>query len=249
MQKRHEWIESPQLERRIHLWCYGSYGSPVLVFPSAAGMAHEWEMQGMIDVLAPMLDAGEIKLYCPESNVGETWTAKGDDPRRRIALHMAYECFVVDTLVPLIREDCRTLDIRLGVTGCSVGAFFAANAALKHPEIFHYALCMSGLYDASDFTGGFSNDDLYFNNPLAYPAHLEGAALERVRSNTHLALVCGRGAFEDGNVEQTEALARILSSKGISNELDLWGLDTDHGWDSWKKQAQYHLGKTFAGRG
>ena len=33
-----------------------------------------WEAQGMIDALAPLLEGGRLKLYCPESNVAEAWT-------------------------------------------------------------------------------------------------------------------------------------------------------------------------------
>ena len=60
--------------RSVHVWCFGHYGHPVVVFPSAAGFAHEWQAQGMVEALEPMIQAGRIKLYCPESNVAEAWT-------------------------------------------------------------------------------------------------------------------------------------------------------------------------------
>ena len=77
---------------------------------------------------------------------------------------------MVSELVPFIRHDCRSPEIRIATAGTSLGAFYAANFALKHPEIFHYALCMSGRYDITGFTGGFTNTDIYFNNPMAYAA-------------------------------------------------------------------------------
>ena len=73
MKKRLERVQSPQLGRAISLWSYGHWGPPLVVFPTAAGFAHEWEAQGMVEALAPWLEAGKLKLYCPESNVAEAW--------------------------------------------------------------------------------------------------------------------------------------------------------------------------------
>lgn len=247
MHKHYHVVESPQLGRRVSLWVYGHFGVPVLVFPSAAGMAHEWDLQGMTEVLAPLINAGKIKLYCTESNVSETWTNKEADPRWRIERHMAFENYVYDTLVPWIRNDCETDDIRLSVTGVSVGALYSANCALKRPQDFRYALCMSGLYNLTRFTDGFTNDSIYFSNPLAYSPGLGGDLLATIQRNTHLTLVCGQGRYEETNVEDTNAFAGILSHKEISHEVDMWGHDVDHSWPWWQRQALHHLGKTFGG--
>ena len=77
MTARHLMLPSPAMGRRVHLWCYGETGRPLLVFPSAAGIAHEWQHGGMVDALAPLLAAGQLKIYCPESNVSETWRGDG----------------------------------------------------------------------------------------------------------------------------------------------------------------------------
>jgi esterase/lipase superfamily enzyme len=245
MFKRAHLVPSQPMGRKIYLWQYGDFGAPVLVFPSAAGMAHEWENHGMVDALADLVNHGKIKLYCVESNVSEAWTKKELDPAFRIQRHMAYERFVIDELVPFVREDCRKPDIRIAAAGCSLGAFYSANLALKHPEIFHYALCMSGRYDITEFAGGLQSIDLYFNNPMAYVGNLSGEHLERVRRGTHLALVCGQGKWEDGNWQETIQFSKLLGAKGISNHLDLWGHDAHHQWDWWQKQARLHLARTF----
>jgi len=245
MRKHLERVHSPQLGRPISLWSYGHWGQPVMVFPTAAGFAHEWESQGMVEALAPWLEAGKIKLYCPESNVAEAWTRRDQDPAGRIQRHVAYERFVVETLVPRVREDCGGQNLPLGVTGASLGAFYAANLALKQPEIFRWALCMSGRYSMTHFTDGFSNLDVYFNNPLAYVAHLAGDPLERVRRHTHLVLVCGQGAYEEGCIEETRALADLCQAKGIPHQRDIWGHDVSHNWVWWKRQARHHFGQRF----
>src|SRR5512140_891621 len=68
-----------------------------------------------------------------------------------MAHHRAYEQFVLETLVPFIREDCRTSGIPIAATGCSVGALYSALFVLKHPETFRQGLCLSGRYRLSTF--------------------------------------------------------------------------------------------------
>jgi esterase/lipase superfamily enzyme len=247
MQGTHELIPSRVMGRRVHLWRYGHFGAPLLVFPSASGMAHEWDAHGMLDALQDQIAGGKIKLYCTESNVAEAWTRRETDPAWRIQRHMLFERYVVEELVPFIRQDCHTPEIPIAVSGTSLGAYYSANFALKFPRVFTYALCMSGRYDVSWLTHGFQSQDIYFNNPMAYTPNLNGNALEEVRRHTHLVLVCGQGKWEDGNIEETHAFADILASKGISHQRDLWGTDVAHEWRWWRRQARYHLGLTFGG--
>jgi esterase/lipase superfamily enzyme len=243
--KQHELIASESMGRHVHLWRYGSFGAPVLVFPSAAGMAHEWDSHGMVDALAPLIDNGKVKLYCTESNVAEAWTRRESDPQWRMQRHRAFESYVIDELVPWIRNDCRTPDISIAATGTSLGATYSANFALKFPQTFRYALCMSGQYDITRITDGFNNTDVYFNNPVAYASNLDGEHLESIRAHTHLTLVCGQGKWEDGNIEDTHNLAAILGHKGIRHLKDMWGRDVHHEWDSWRRQAAMHLSHQF----
>jgi esterase/lipase superfamily enzyme len=217
----------------------------VLVFPTAAGMAHEWEVQGMVKALEGLIYGGRIKLYCAESNVAEAWTRKENPAPWRIQRHKAYEQFVLRELVPFIRQDCHLHDAPIAVTGASLGGFYAAKFALKFSEIFHWALALSGRYELRGFTDGFDSPDVYFNNPLAFVPNLEGEHLEKVRRHTHLVLVCGQGKWEEGCIEETRALGAVLNSKGISNETDIWGHDVSHDWHWWRRQATYHLHRRF----
>ncbi len=241
MFKKHEMIPSEAMGRRVHMWRYGHFGPPLLAFPSASGMAHEWEAHGMVEALGDWLEAGKLKLYTIESNVSEAWTRKENSPEWRIQRHMAYERCVLEDIVPFIRADCHKDDIPIAVTGTSLGAFYSANFALKHPATFRYALCMSGRYDATWMTEGFTNSDIYFNNPMAYVQGMQGEYLDRVRKYTHLVLVCGQGQWEDGNIEDAQNLAALLKAKGIPCTLDLWGRDVAHQWPWWKRQARLQL--------
>jgi esterase/lipase superfamily enzyme len=152
-----------------------------------------------------------------------------------------YEQFVTEELVPYVRADCNKADIPIALTGTSLGAYYAANFALKHPVAFRYALCMSGRYDATWMTDGFINSDIYFNNPMAYVQGMQGEYLDLVRKHTHLSLVCGQGKWEEGNIEDAQRLAQLLEAKGISHKLDLWGHDVAHQWPWWQRQARLHL--------
>jgi esterase/lipase superfamily enzyme len=231
--------------RSMHLWRFGHFGVPVLVFPSASGMAHEWDAEGMVEALSDLIDAGRIKLYCTESNVSEAWTRQDREPGWRLFRHSLFEQYVIEELVPYIREDCRTPDIRLAVAGTSLGAFYAANFTLKNPSIFRWTLCMSGRYDMSPFLDGYQGPGAFENNPVAYVPHMRGNLLSTAQSDTHLTLVVGQGAWEDGNVEESHLLAKLLDRKGIPVRFDPWGQDVSHEWEWWRRQALHHLGGAF----
>ncbi len=128
--------------------------------------------------------------------------------------------------------------------GCSMGAFHAANFALKRADLFPLALCFSGNYDpAAWHSWGERGAAAYFNNPLDYVGHLHGDHLDWLRSQVSLLLVCGQGQWEDttGSLDSTRRFAALLASKGIRHEVDLWGHDVPHDWPSWRAQVAHHL--------
>jgi len=73
MFRSHDLIPSEAMGREMHVWRFGDFGAPLIVFPSASGMAHEWDAHGMVEALAELIDGGKLKLYCIESNVAEAW--------------------------------------------------------------------------------------------------------------------------------------------------------------------------------
>jgi len=243
---RYQRLPSRHLGRPVHLWTYGWSGAPVLVFPSAAGMAHEWQHSGAVDALQPWIDAGKLRLYCPETNVSVAWTGEGH-PRWRLEQHAAYERFIVDELVPRIRQDVGDPAARVATTGCSFGAFYAVNTALKFPQHFHGALGLSGRYRSSTFMDGHQGHLAYMNQPLAHVAGLSGGDLHAARS-VRFTLVAGRGAFEGRCTQETAEMAHALGRMGIPTRLDLWGHDVSHEWVWWKRQIIHHLPRIAIGR-
>jgi esterase/lipase superfamily enzyme len=244
MNARHSLIDSPDLGRRAHVWTFGTKGRPLVVFPSNAGVAHEWRHGGMIDALSPLLAAGRVKIYCPETNVSRSFSGEGS-VGHRMAHHKAYERFVLNSLVPFIRQDTGMPRVRMVATGCSVGALYASIFALKHPEVFKQALCLSGRYRTSKFFDGAMTQDLYFNDPFAFLPNLGGSGLERVRRHAHLTVVVGTGAAERGCIPETVEFGKLLQQKGIPHHVALWGKESSHTYPWWQKQARHYLSQMF----
>ena len=222
---------------------YGHWGRPVLVFPSENGKAGDFVMNGMVDAVADLIDAGRVKLYCVSSYDGQSWSNRTIPLEERARCHGAYESWIVDQVAPFIHADCGG---PLGVltTGASMGAFHAANFTLRRGDLFPQALGLSGNYDPSTWHGwGEQGDALYFQNPMAYAANLHGDHLEWLRRQVRLVLVCGQGMWEDttGSLNSTRALAGLLAEKGVPHELDVWGHDVAHDWPWWRRQFAHHL--------
>jgi esterase/lipase superfamily enzyme len=236
-------LYSPAIGAAATVAIYGHWGRPVLVFPSEQGRAVDFANNGMVDAVAPLLEAGRVKLYCVDSYDGQTWAAKHLTLEDRARAHGAYRSWIVDQVAPFIAEDCGGVT-EIIVAGCSMGAFHALNFALQRADLFPVALCFSGNYDPSAWNSwGDRGEETYFNNPLDYVPNLHGDHLEWLRSRLSALLVCGQGQWEDttGSLDSTRTMAGLLAAKGIRHELDLWGHDVPHDWPSWRAQWAHHL--------
>jgi esterase/lipase superfamily enzyme len=241
--RRVEQLYSPAVGAAGTVIAYGHWGRPVLVFPAEAGRATDFESWGMVDTVADLIDAGRVKLYCVDSFDSQSWSNKGIPLEERAHRHNAYESWLLEQVVPWIHGDCGgPADIL--TTGCSMGAYHAANFTLKHGHLASRALCLSGNYDPSRWRGwGGRGEATYFNNPMDYVPNMDGDHLTWLRSTVSLTLVVGQGMWEDttGSLESTRAFAGVLAGKGIPHELDIWGHDVAHDWPWWKRQFAHHL--------
>ena len=229
-------------EDRDGILAFGEYGKPLLVFPAERGNRYEWENTGMIPVLAPLIEAEELKVYCVDAWDGNTWSDDSIPIEDRARRHDAYEHWIHSHVVPWIHHDCSG-PIGIGVAGVSMGAYHAANFALRRADRFPLAVCLSGMYDPTRVAWGDPGDAVYFHNPMAYVQHLHGDHLDWLRSHVHVVLVVGRGSWEDstGALESTERFAGLLREKGIPHDLDVWGHDSPHDWPAWQRQIAHHL--------
>ncbi len=223
---------------------YGHWGRPVLVFPTEQGKAWDFENNGMVGAVTGLIDAGRLKLYCVDSYDAQSWSDTAVPLEERAQRHARYESWITDQVVTWISADCGGGEIELATLGCSLGAFHAANFALKRADLFSLAIGLSGNYDPASWNSwGEPGMATYFNNPLDYVGHMHGDHLEWLRGRVSLLLVCGQGQWEDttGSLPSTKQFAALLASKGIRHELDLWGHDVPHDWPSWRAQFAHHM--------
>lgn len=235
---------SPALSRNMDVISYGHKGTPIIAFPSDGGSIHDMENNEVITSLKPQIDGGRIKIYCTESIDDETWLNSETDPHMQTVRYNHYQDYLVNNLVTGIRKKFHDDESRIGLLGCSMGGLHAANCALKFPNIFHYALCISGKYDLYRITGKSHSQDAYFNNPIAYAPHLHGQSLNYVR-NTHITMVCGQSIYEQKCLDDTNRLANILLDKCVSHERDIWDKDMQPDWSKWREMIIHHIGKAF----
>ena len=220
----------------MELLCFGHAGLPVLVFPTSCGRFYEFEDRGMIGSVADRIERGDLQFFCVDSVDSESWYNRGVGPDWRIARHMQYENYILDEVVPLIRQ--KNSNGRLVSAGCSFGGYHAVNVALRHPDVFTGFLSMSGAFDLSDFLGGYYDSNCYFNLPTHYLANLDDPwYLERYRRNTFV-LATG---VHDMCWNDNEVLAGIMRAKGIPHRLDVWGDGAGHDWPWWQRMLATYL--------
>jgi esterase/lipase superfamily enzyme len=242
MRRDHARLFSQAIGAEGELIAYGGWGRPLLAFPSEGGRCWDYEERGMIDAVAHLIEAGRVKVYCVDSYDSSSWHQAGLSLEEKAQRHGLYEDWILNQVVPWVNQDCGGKQ-EIAVTGCSFGAYHAANFALKRADLFPLAICHSGVYDVSVVGGGERGDTVYFNNPMDYVNNLGGDYLDWLRGRVKLLLVCGRGQWEDttGALESTKGFAALLHDKGIPFELDLWGHDVPHDWPSWRAQIAHHL--------
>ncbi|MDQ3789494.1 MAG: alpha/beta hydrolase-fold protein [Actinomycetota bacterium] len=222
---------------------YGHYGRPFLVFPAEQGRAWDFEANGMVDAVRPLIDAGRAKLYCVDSHDAASWSNRSLPLEERARQHAVYESWIIDRVLPSIHADCGGA-LEVATVGCSLGAFHAVLFALRRADLFPLAIGLSGNYDPSTWDAwGERGEAAYFTNPVDFVPNLNGDHLEWLRSRLSVLLVVGQGQWEDttGALDSTRGLAAILRAKGLLCELDLWGHDVPHDWPSWRAQLAHHL--------
>jgi esterase/lipase superfamily enzyme len=229
---------SSSLDRAVDVVRWGTFGRPVLVFPTAGGDAGEIERFHLVDACGELLDAGQVKLYSCDSVNGRALLVGEGSTQHREWLQRQFLEFVRHELVPAIRADCESDDIEIVAGGSSIGAFNALACTCRFPDVFRAAICMSGTYDLRRFYDGPVGHDFEWSSPLHFLPSLDGHALEVLRTRFVL-LASGQGANE--NVGESWAVANVLGDKGIPNRVDQWGTEWPHDWQTWRAMLPLYL--------
>ncbi len=237
----HSWW-SPRLDKNMEIAVYGHFGPALLMFPSAAADYLEYERFYMIDSIAPYIEAGKIKVFSINSINAESWLNRKMQPHHKAIRHQSYNYYIFDEVVPFIQMHCQG-HTPIITTGVSLGALHGANVFFRRPDLFSGTVAMSGVYDLTQYSDGFFNEDCYFNSPMHYLPNLsDHNTLEQMR-HSRITIMSGQGAYEAPDASR--ALSNVLNAKAIPHELDVWGYDMRHDWPTWRAMLPYYMETHF----
>lgn len=245
----------PHLPRHIFSWyssrlglempivSYGDRGHPLLLLPTAQADFLENERFYLIKSIEPYIFAGKVRVFSIDSINRHAWMNSRVPVPEAARRHALYASYIEEEVVPHVRRVMDNPHARLAISGASFGAFHAANQFLRRPDLFDTLIAMSGFYDLeSDYTQGYMDDNVYFNNPVSYLANMgEGPTLDLLRHQCQIHIVSGQGAYEVPRCSRQ--LSQLLWDKGIWNNLDLWGHDVNHDWPWWRKMLPHYIGE------
>ena len=209
--------DSASLGKEMHMMIYGHGGVPFLVFPTQDGMCRQMDDFGVTDQLRDYINNGLIQLFVVDTIDLETWSNKFGDKGWRAWRQEQYFHYIVDEVVPLMREYNDQLPV---VMGMSMG------------------------YNTDYFFNGYMDSTLYDNSPERFlPNMPEDHIYIDLYNQKDIIFCVGQGAWEDDGVDSLRYLQSVFEQKGIHAWCDFWGYDVNHDWPWWFKQLHYFLPK------
>jgi esterase/lipase superfamily enzyme len=230
----HRWY-SPSLGHDMELLVFGHAGARVIVFPTSMGRFFQWEDMGMIEALGEQLEDGQLQVFCVDSVDDESWYAKHKEPAERARRHMYYDSYLRNEVVPFTQA--HSSNPYLMTTGTSFGAYHAVNFAFRYPQLVNRVIGLSGLYDVKKFTGGYSDDNVYFNNPCDFMVNEHDPERLEAFHRMDIILAVGR---DDSSCYNNEYFSNILWSKGIWHALRIWD-GWVHDWPWWRDMIRIYI--------
>lgn len=237
----HQWY-STALQKEMPIATYGHYGFALLMIPTAAADFLEYERFELIDHLAPMIDAGKMKVFSVNSINTESWMNKGMEGAHKAIRQNQFNEYIFNEVVPFIQTHT-SRETPIVTTGASFGALHAMNVFLKRPDLFRGVIAMSGVYDLMEYTDGYYDEQVYFNSPIHYIPNLtDHETLEKIRTGK-MVIASGSGSHEDP--EANRRFSGVLHSKSIPHDLEIWADDIHHDWPTWRKMLPYFIDSKF----
>jgi esterase/lipase superfamily enzyme len=234
---------SNRTNRDMPIVTYGHYGFALLLVPTAGADFLEYERFDLINTIAPFIDAGKVKVFSINSMNKESWLNYNMRGEHRAINHNNFNHYVFEEVIPFIRSNVGN-DTLIFTCGASFGALHSMNLFLKRPDIINGVVAMSGVYDLTEYTRGYWDEQVYLNSPVHYLPNLhDNWYLDKIRASHHIHILTGSGAYEDPG--QNKRFSDILWSKGIWHNLEIWGPDIPHEWSTWHKMLPYVLGTKF----
>ncbi len=233
--RHHSWYSQATGKQRHVRW-FGHGGAHVLAFPTTMGDHNEWPNRYMPDVLREHIEKGWITLWCLDHNHDLSWYEKGIHPGARAWRHLMYDRYIRDELLPFTRH-VNPNDFVIA-TGASFGAFHAMSIGMRNPHLVQRIIGMSGTYDITGMTGGYSDANVYACNPFAFiPNEHDAARLAALRKQD-IIIAIGSG---DPHIQQNVDFSGLLWEKGIGNALRVWN-GWAHDWPYWEEMILKYVG-------
>ncbi len=234
---------SPALSQEMPIATYGDYGFALLMVPTAAADYLEYERFQLIDTLAPYINAGKVKVFSINSVNDQSWMNNEILPEHKAIHHNQFNQYVFNEVLPFIKNHT-SFDTAIITCGASFGALHSMNLFLKRPDEINGVIAMSGVYDLTEYTKGYWDEQVYFNSPQHYiPLLTDPWYLDNIRKSRHIHIISGSGDYEDPRAARS--FSEVLDTREIIHELDIWGHDMPHDWSTWRKMLPYYIESKF----
>ena len=234
---------SPALQKEMPIVSYGDYGFALLLVPTAAADYLEYERFQLMEILAPYINSGKLRVFSINSINNESWLNTEMNGAHKAIRHNQFNEYVYNEVIPFIKN-ATSNETPIITCGASFGALHSMNLFLKRPDLINGVIAMSGVYDLNEYTKGYFDEQVYFNSPYQYIANLtDHGILEEIRKSNHIHILTGSGDYEDPNA--SKSFAAQLYNKGITYELDVWGEEWKHDWPTWRAMLPLYLETRF----
>jgi esterase/lipase superfamily enzyme len=234
---------SPSLSTEMPIVTYGDYGFALLLVPTAGADYLEYERFQLMDTLAPFINRGKLKVFSVNSVNKQSWLNNEMEGAHKAIRHNQFNQYIFNEVIPFIKTNTSN-ETPIIIAGASFGALHSMNLFLKRPDLIDGVIAMSGVYDLTEYTKGYFDDQVYFNSPAHYIPNLsDDWYLSNIRKSRHIHLFTGSGDYEDP--QGSRNFSWVLNSKGIPHELDVWGREWKHDWPTWKAMLPQYLESRF----
>jgi len=234
---------SDALGQDMPIVSYGDYGFALLLVPTAGADYLEYERLQLIESLAPFINSGKIKVFSVNSVNKESWLNNEMEGAHKAIRHNQFNQYIFNEVIPFIKTNTSN-ETPIIIGGASFGALHSMNLFLKRPDLLDGVIAMSGVYDLTEYTKGFYDDQVYFNSPAHYIPNLADEwYLNNIRKSRHIHILSGSGDYEDP--QGSRNISWVLNEKGIPHELDIWGHEWKHDWPTWRAMLPHYLETRF----
>jgi esterase/lipase superfamily enzyme len=215
----------------LEMSVFGHGGYPIVIFPTTMGRFYEAKDFKLVESVRWFVEQGIVQLYCPDSVNELSWYNRQIHPAQKVQNHIRYDKAILEELVGKIRWN--TPSGRVAVAGCSFGGYHAANFAFRHPEMVSHMISMSGAFSIKSFMDGYSDENVYFNNPVDFLPNLNHPDLWKMK------IILGTSEWDICRPSNQE-LSAILNRKNISHWYDERGWQ-EHDWPLWREMFPHYL--------